>query len=74
MSDVYAPAFGNPVAPWHRWFAWRPVNTIDRGTRWLIPIWRRRCQKKFYLEGGADFWFQYAVDITPTPSSGKADQ
>lgn len=28
--------------PVHRWFAWRPVNTDDRGWRWLRLVWRRR--------------------------------
>lgn len=67
MNDQYAPLFGSPVAPWHRWFAWRPVNTVDRGTRWLTVIHRRRVQKHQYLDGGGrDFWFQYAVSIHPS--------
>lgn len=63
MSDPYAPRFGSPVAPWHRWFAWRPVDTVDRGYRWLTLIHRRRIHKHGFLNGGADFWFQYAVSI-----------
>lgn len=31
---TYGPAF--------RWFAWRPVDTEDRGWRWLRMVWRRR--------------------------------
>lgn len=27
--------------PWWRWFAWRPVWTLDRGWQWLRPVWRR---------------------------------
>lgn len=59
----YEPAFGEPVSGWFRWFAWRPVETVDRGWRWLCPVWRRRVQKHDYLSGGPDFWFQHAVDV-----------
>lgn len=52
------PSFGAPVSPWFLWFAWHPVMTVDRGWRWLCPIWRRRVQKHDHLTGGADFWFQ----------------
>jgi hypothetical protein len=62
--DRYLPAFGSPVAPWHRHFAWRPVETIDRGWRWLRVVNRRRIHKHQYLGGGADFWWQYAVEVT----------
>ncbi len=65
MSDPYAPLFGTPVAQWHRWFAWRPVDTVDRGTRWLTVIHRRRVHQNGYLDGGPDFWFQYAVSVQP---------
>lgn len=57
----YDPAFGEPVSDWFRWFAWRPVETIDRGWRWLRPVWRRRVHRHQYLRGGADFWFQECV-------------
>ena len=59
MSDPYAPMFGRPVATWHRHFAWRPVNTLDRGWRWLWFVKRRRVQKLIHLEGPIDFWWQY---------------
>lgn len=61
--DPYLPMFGTPLAPWHRYFAWRPVDTDDRGIRWLCVVWRRRIVKKAHLIGGPDFWWQYAVDI-----------
>lgn len=63
MHDPYLPAFGSPVADWHRWFAWHPVETVDRGWRWLRPVWRRRIEKHDYLYGGADRWFQHAVAV-----------
>lgn len=69
MSERYMPLFGRPVAPWHRWFAWRPVDTVDRGWRWLRVVNRRRVQKLVSLPGGFDFWFQYAVDVSG--SGGK---
>lgn len=62
-NDHYSPAFGEPVTDWHRWFAWRPVETVDRGWRWLRPLWRRRVQKHSYLPGPIDFWFQHAVEV-----------
>lgn len=71
MSDDYQPRFGRPVAPWHRWFAWRPVDTVDRGWRWGRIMWRRRIQKLHGLNGGADFWFQYAITL---PSSSQPER
>ena len=56
------PTFGRPIGPWHRWFAWRPVNTVDRGWRWLIPTWRRRFQPHAYLDGPTFEWFLYVVE------------
>ena len=68
MGDRYMPAFGTPVAGWHAWFAWRPVETVDRGTVWLRRVWRRRIRHLPMLpHGGPDFWFQYAIDISETP-------
>jgi len=61
--DRYAPMFGRPVADWHKWFAWRPVETVDRGKVWLRVVNRRRVHKLYLLPGGADWWFQHAVDI-----------
>lgn len=63
MSDHYAPMFGRPVSAWYRWFAWRPVETVDRGWQWLRVVNRRRIHKHQYLPGPSDFWFQHAVDI-----------
>jgi hypothetical protein len=63
MENDYKPWFGSPISPWFRWFAWRPVETVDRGWRWLVVVNRRRIQKNPYLDGGSDFWNQYAVQI-----------
>ena len=59
----WQPAFGEPITPWFRWFAWRPVHTLDRGWRWMRPVWRRRCMLHDYLpDGGAgEFWWQHVV-------------
>jgi hypothetical protein len=51
--------FGDPVAPWHRWFAWWPVDTFDRGWRWLCVVERRRIQKHWHLDGPDARWWQY---------------
>lgn len=64
MTDsIYHPMFGEPVSDWYRWFAWKPVETVDRGWRWLVPVYRRRVHKHSYLPGGSDFWFQHAVAV-----------
>lgn len=63
VTGDYLPRFGRPVAPWHPWFAWRPVETVDRGWRWLRIVNRRRIQKLYYLDGPIDFWWQYAADV-----------
>ncbi len=60
-EDSYQPMFGEPIAEWFRWFAWRPVCTIDRGWRWLRPVWRRRCRSHDYLDGPLVEWWQNAV-------------
>ena len=62
-AGPYQPTFGFPVSDWFRYFAWRPVHTVDRGWRWLRPVWRRRIAKHDYLQGGADFWWQDAVSV-----------
>jgi len=67
VSGDLFPRFGEPVTDWFRWFAWRPVETADRGWRWLRPVWRRRIQKHDYLFGGADFWFQHAITRSTNP-------
>jgi len=61
--DRYAPMFGRPVGEWYRWFAWRPVETVDRGRQWLRFVHRRRIHKLYFLHGGADWWFQHAVTL-----------
>lgn len=33
MPFIYGPKF--------RWFAWHPVDTEDRGWRWLRMVWRQ---------------------------------
>lgn len=62
MTNV--PMFGNPIGPWFRWFAWRPVRTMDRGWRWLRPVWRRRYQSKSHLQGPMFQWFHHVVERT----------
>jgi hypothetical protein len=63
-DDAYLPTFGEPVSGWFRWFAWRPVDTVDRGWRWLVVVHRRRIHKHQYLSGGMDWWFQHAVKVS----------
>lgn len=61
--DDYMPVFGRPVGGWYRWFAWYPVETVDRGRQWFRVVNRRRIHKHFYLNGGSDWWFQHAVRV-----------
>lgn len=67
-ADPYEPAFGFPTGPWFRGFAWWPVWTLDRGWRWLRPVWFRQCQSRNYLSGPTVWWFQATVtDPRSTP-------
>lgn len=59
--DPACPMFGFPIAPWHDWFAWRPVRTWTGQLVWLQTVQRRMCQKSSYLPGPIDMWFQYQV-------------
>ena len=59
MTWEGSPLFGSPIGPWHRYFAWYPVDTFDRGWKWLRAVERRRIQRHVYLDGGADRWWQY---------------
>ena len=53
--------FGDPIGPWHDWFAWFPIRTFDQRFAWLRKVRRRCIQKHQYLHGGADFWWQYHI-------------
>ena len=60
VRHVPSPLFGEPLSPWHWWFAWRPVQTWDHRWVWLRRIQRRFIQKHEYLShGGNDWWWQY---------------
>jgi hypothetical protein len=59
-NDPFYPQWGRPITPWFKSFAWVPVWTVDRGWVWLVRVNCRRIHKLYYLEGGPDFWFQYA--------------
>jgi len=58
-QPAHKPMFGKPVAPWHWWFAWRPVFTWDNRLVWLVPVKRRRIQKHSYLSGLDLGWMEY---------------
>jgi hypothetical protein len=54
------PLFGDPVGPWHDWFAWFPVRTYDDQLCWLRLVRRRRIQAHHYLSGPCpSAWWQY---------------
>ena len=55
----HTPMFGDPVAPWHLWFAWFPVRTWDGRLVWLSKVKRRLIQKHTYLSGPSYDWWEY---------------
>lgn len=62
---AYEPAFGMPIGPWHRWFAWRPVWTRDCGWVWLKSVIRCRHQTLPHLDGPTFEWWERR--LTPPP-------
>lgn len=58
VEVTYGPAF--------RWFAWHPVDTEDRGWRWLRMVWRRRSYNHLDFVAGGPFW-----DHSIQPWKGK---
>lgn len=61
--------FCTAVGPWHRWFAWRPVNTVTHGWRWLRYVERQRVQSKVSLPGPLVSFWDYR-----TEQEGKNDE
>ena len=60
MSELWASRFGFATGPWHRWFAWHPVYTQDRGWTWLRLVERQRYHLKAHLDEGrgpSAWWF-----------------
>jgi hypothetical protein len=54
MTTTYGPP--------HRWFAWHPVDTEDRGWRWLRFVTRKRVwDDASGLPVGAMRYWVYAV-------------
>jgi len=58
-AQIASPLFGEPIGPWHKWFAWRPVRTYDGRIVWGRYVLRRRIQKKLHLHRGLEQWWQY---------------
>ena len=59
MSDDMQPLFGEPISEWYRYFAWRPISTLDRGYRWFWIVWKRKCQPHEYLSGPMTPFYQH---------------
>lgn len=58
-AETPSPLFYNAIGPWHRWFAWRPVDTVTHGWIWLRVVERRRIQLKLSLPGPIRQDWQY---------------
>lgn len=48
--------------PEHRWFAWLPVDTEDRGWRWLRFLWRKGKTAPTILGHGGYRYWTYRVE------------
>ena len=59
MAELYELEYGRAVSPWRKWFAWKPVDTVDCGWIWFKTVNRRRIQKHDYLPGDTEQWWQY---------------
>lgn len=62
LGALAVPMFGDPSGPWHGWFAWRPVRTIDGRWSWLRRIYRRRFHLKPHLPGDGKWWIYGRTD------------
>ena len=71
---VPSPRFGDAVAPWHIWFAWRPVRTWDFRWVWLRKVRRRLIQLHWYLYGGPEHWWQYALIAEDEAHAGGGNE
>lgn len=63
--DRYLPKFGDPIASWHKSFAWLPVDTVDQGWKWLCVVYRRRVQPHDYLSFGPKGWYWQYIKEKP---------
>jgi len=61
MNVVTTPMFGYPIGYWHKSFVFWPQKTCDGRMIFMQKCYRRRIQKKTYLEGPLDQWWQYAT-------------
>jgi len=73
-TDDMQPLFGEPIAEWYRYFAWKPVSTLDRGHRWLCLVWKRKCQPHNYLPGPGTPFFQYRVSAPKEQQEEGGDE
>lgn len=58
--------------PWHRWFAWHPVNTFTHGWRWLCVVERRRWVAD--VPGAPDGWDYRPVSRTMSDPITKHEE
>lgn len=73
MDDMQ-PRFGEPISNWYKYFAWKPVETLDRGWRWLWVVYKRKCQPHIYLSGPATSFFQYRATKPDTNQLEKGTE
>lgn len=55
------------IGPWHRWFAWHPVETEQHGWRWLCTVERQKITGPTFLPTDSPYLWKYR----PTPGNRK---
>lgn len=53
------------IGPWHRWFAWHPVETEQHGWRWLCTVERQKITGPTFSPYDKPYMWKYR----PTPGN-----
>lgn len=51
------PGRTGTVSDWHKWFAWRPVRTVDNKRVWLKTVYKREFSSHSFA--GSRYWTEY---------------
>ncbi len=58
------------VLEWHRWYAWRPIQTRDGQRVWLRWLWRRGLPLGFGYERTVTFIYELSKSADDNPLEG----